>query len=138
VNKKKASEIKIQRKVKKSQEKKRYKEKSRKLISVVGREEKKRASSAQGCQIESKSNRILLSNRMFLQRSNRMFLQRSNRMEIESNDFFDFRYDLIRFDLEENVSKKTLNCDGEKLIISADGMSNEIFQYFCHPGGQSL
>jgi hypothetical protein len=46
---------------------------------------------------------------------------------------------MIRFDLEENVSKKTLNCDSEKkMIISADGMPNEIFEYFCHPGGQSL
>jgi hypothetical protein len=63
---------------------------------------------------------------------------KSNRMQIKSNDFFDFRYDSIRFDLEENVSKKTLNCDVKKKMISEDGMSNEIFQYFCHPGGQSF
>ncbi len=51
-------------------------------------------------------------------------------MQIESNDFFDFRYDSIRFEkniydsirLEENVSKKTLNCDCKKMIISKDGM----------------
>jgi hypothetical protein len=30
----------------------------------------------------------------------------SNWMQIESNDFFDLRYDWIRFDLEENVRKK--------------------------------
>jgi hypothetical protein len=42
----------------------------------------------QGCQIESKSNRISL--------SNRMFLQESNQMQIESNDFLDFRYDSIQ------------------------------------------
>ncbi len=46
----------------------------------------------------------------------------SNRMEIESNDFLDFRYNSIRVDLEENLSKKTLNCDSEKMTISADGM----------------
>jgi hypothetical protein len=34
--------------------------------------------------------------------------------EIESNDFFDFSYDSIRFDLEENLSKKTPNCCGKK------------------------
>jgi hypothetical protein len=37
-----------------------------------------------------------------------------NQMQIESNVFFDFRYDSIRFDLEENVSQKTLNRDGKK------------------------
>jgi hypothetical protein len=84
----------------------------------------------QGCQIKSKSNRILLSNQMFLQRSN-WIKRRSNRMTFSI-------FDTIRFNLEENVSKKSLNCDGKKMIISKDGMSNEIFQYFCHPGGQSL
>jgi hypothetical protein len=52
----------------------------------------------QGCQIESKLNRFSL--------SNRMFWPKSNRMQIELNDFFDFRYDLIRFDLDRNLFKK--------------------------------
>jgi hypothetical protein len=41
----------------------------------------------------------------------------SNRMQIESNEFFDFRYDSIRFDLDKNVIKKTLDCGGKKRKI---------------------
>jgi hypothetical protein len=47
--------------------------------------------------------------------------------------------DTIQFDREGNLNKKALNCVGKKKMkISEDGMSNDIFQYFCHPGGQSL
>jgi hypothetical protein len=44
----------------------------------------------QGCQVESKSNRILLSNQMFFAEI------KLNQMQIESNYFFDFGYDSIR------------------------------------------
>ncbi len=63
---------------------------------------------------------------------------KSKQMENESNNIFDFQYDLVWFDLEENVSKKTRNCGCKNTIISKDGTSNEIFHYFRHPGGQSL
>jgi hypothetical protein len=69
---------------------------------------KKKKRRRHGCQIESKSNRISSSNRTFLQRSNRIEC-RSNRMTFSI-------FDTIRFDLKENVSKKTLNCDGKKKI----------------------
>ncbi len=86
-----------------------------------------------GQSLPTRLHKLLFSPNASISLANRKFLQRSNRMQIESNDFFD-----IRFDLEENVSKKTLNCDGKEMIISKEGMSNEIFHYFCHPGGRSL
>ncbi len=58
-----------------------------------------------------------------------------NRMHIESNDFFNFWYDSI---WKKMWARKLWTVTVKINIISKDGMSNEIFQNFCHPGGQSL
>ncbi len=77
-----------------------------------------------GCQIES--NRIECFCRDQIE---------SNADRIEWLFLFSIQFDSI---WEKMWARKLWTVTVKKIIISKDGMSNEIFQYFCHPGGQSL
>ncbi len=73
----------------------------------------------QACQIES----------YFLIELNVFAQIKSNRIQIESNDFFDFRYDSIRFDLDKNMKKKNLKYDRKWMKNSQNGILKGIVRY---------
>jgi hypothetical protein len=78
--------------------------------------------------IEIKSSYVIESN---------VFAQiESNRIQIEPNDFFDFWYDLIRFDLDKNLNMKNLKLRQEKTKNSQNRILKGTVRYICFHSGQ--
>jgi hypothetical protein len=84
------------------------------------------------------SNRIEIESYLVIESKNFAQIE-SNRMQMESNVFFNFRYDSIRFDLDANLKEKKLKMWQKRWKIKKKkAIINDFAGYFWHHGGFPL